>query len=72
VFLACPTLLSIADPAGQGDDLVMLEHVAVHGVQGGIVDVRLEDPLAQTVEHHDLGHPTQPAKGLLVQFGPDL
>ena len=50
----------------------MLEHVAIHRVEGGIVDVRLEDPLAQIVEHHDLGHPAQPAKGLLMQFGPDL
>src|ERR1035441_9151682 len=50
----------------------MLEHVAIQRIHGGIIDVWLEHPLAQVVEHHDTGHPAQPAEGLLVQFGPRL
>ena len=32
----------IADAAGQRDDIVVLEHVAIQGIDGGIVDVRFE------------------------------
>jgi hypothetical protein len=64
--------IRIADTAGQRDDIVVLEHVAVQRIDGGIVDVWLEHPLAQIVEDDDPCHPAQPAKGLLVQLGPRL
>jgi hypothetical protein len=46
------------------------EHIAIERVQGGIVDVRLEDALAQIVEDDDLDRTAQPAKRFLVQLGP--
>jgi len=49
-----------------------LEHVAVQRINSGIVDVRLEHPFAQIVEHDDFGHAAQPAKGFLVQLSPRL
>jgi len=67
-----PLAIRIADAAGQRDDVVVLEHVAVQRIDGGIVDVWLEHPLAQIVEHGDPCHPAQPAKGLLVQLSPRL
>ena len=50
----------------------MLEHIAVQGVERGIVDVGGEHALAQIIEHNDARAATQPAEGLLMQFGPDL
>ena len=50
----------------------MLQHVAVQRIERGIVDVGSEHALAQIVEHDHASDATQPAKGLLVQFGPDL
>ena len=49
-----------------------MEHVAVQRIDGGIVDVWLEHPLAQIVEHHDPRDPAQSAKGLLMQLRPRL
>ena len=39
--------IRIADAAGQRDDVVVLEHVAVQRIHGGIVDVWLEHPLVR-------------------------
>jgi streptogramin lyase len=43
----------IADATGQRHHIVVLEHVAIKRIDGGIVDVWLEHSLAQVVEHHD-------------------
>ncbi len=67
-----PLAIRIADAAGQRDDIVVSEHVAVQRIDGGIVDVWFEHSLAQIVEHGDPCHPAQPAKGLLVQLSPSL
>ena len=67
-----PLAIRIADAAGQRHDIVVLQHVAVQRIDGGIVDVWLEHPLAQIVEHDDPGHPAQSAEGLLVQLSPRL
>ena len=64
--------IRIAHAAGQRHDAVVLEHVAIQRIDGGIVDVGLEHALAQVIEDHNAGHSAQSAKGLLVQFGPDL
>ena len=57
---------------GQRDNIVVSKHVTVQRIDGGIVDVWLEYPFAQIVEHGHLGHAAQPAKGFLVQFRPSL
>jgi hypothetical protein len=49
----------------------MCQHVAVERVEGGIVDIRLQDAFAQIVEHDQASDSAEPAKGLLVQLGPD-
>ncbi len=64
--------IGIADPTRQRDDAVVREHVAVQRIQGRVVDVRLEDALAQVVEDDDPCRAAQATKGLFVQFGPDL
>jgi hypothetical protein len=50
--------------------VVVGEHIAIERVQGGIVDVRLQDALTQIVEDDDLDRPAQPTKRFLVQLGP--
>ena len=50
----------------------MPQHVAVQRVERGIVDVGREHAFAQVVEHDHSRDAAQPAKGLLMQFGPDL
>jgi len=66
--LHLPLAIRIAHTAGKRDDIVVLEHVAVQRINGGIVDIWFEHPFTQIVEHDDLGHAAQPAKGLLVQL----
>ena len=67
-----PFPVRVADTARHRRCAVMPEHIAVERVERGIVDIGPEHALAQIVEHHDFRRPAQPAKGLLVQFGPDL
>ena len=62
--------IGIADAAGQRDDAVMGEHVAVERVQGGVVDVGREHALAEIVEDDDLHGAAEAAEGLLVQLAP--
>ena len=57
-----------ANPAGHGHGAVVSEHVAIEGVERGIVDVGDQHALAQVVEHNELNHPAQAAKSLLMQF----
>ena len=63
--------IRIANAARQRDRAVVSEHIAIQRIQRGIVDVGCEHAFAQVVEHHDARGSTQPAKGLLVQLGPD-
>ena len=44
----------ILDPAGQGDRTVMSEHVAIEGIEGGVVDVGNEYAFAEIVQHQDV------------------
>jgi len=45
---------------------VMRQHVAIEGIEDGIVKVGNEHALAQVVQHHHADRTAQPAKGLLV------
>ena len=63
--------IGIADAAGQRDDAVVREHVAVERIERRVVDVGREDALAQIVEHDDARRAAEPAKGALVQLRPD-
>ncbi len=49
----------------------MGEHIAIQRVQRRIVDVGREHAFAQIIEHDHARGSAQPAKRLLVQFGPD-
>jgi hypothetical protein len=64
--------IGIRDPARQGDDAIMSQHVAVEGIERGIVDVWREHALAQVVEHDHSGTTAHAPEGLLVQLRPDL
>src|SRR5260221_13398491 len=60
------------DATRQRDDVVVLEHIAVQGVERGIVDVGREYTFAQIIEHDHASTSAQTAKSLLMQFSPDL
>ena len=64
--------IRMPDPAGQRHSAIVPEHVAVERVERGIVDVGRENAFAQIIEDNHASDTTQPAKGLLVQFGPGL
>lgn len=49
----------------------MGEHVAVERVERRVVDVGLQDALAEIVEDHGASDAAQTAEGLLVEFGPN-
>jgi len=49
----------------------MLQHVAIEGIERGIVDVGRDHAFAEVIEHHDASHAAQPAKRFLVQLSPD-
>jgi hypothetical protein len=61
----------ILDPTRHGDCAVVCEHIAVEGIERGIVDVGDENALAQIVENDDVGGPAESAESTLVQFRPD-
>jgi hypothetical protein len=48
----------------------MSEHITVQRIQRRVIDVGLEHPFAEVVEHDGFGGATQPAEGLLMQSGP--
>ena len=64
--------IGIVDTARQRDRAVMFQHVAVEGIDGGIVDVGREHAFAEIIQDDDAGAAAEPAKGLLMQFRPDL
>ena len=64
--------IGIADATRQRDRTVVGQHVAVERVELRVVHVRLDDAFAEVVEHHDARRSSQPAKGALVELGPDL
>ncbi len=47
----------ILDPAGEGDRTVMSEHVAIEGIERGVVDVGNEYAFAKIVQHQDARSP---------------
>src|ERR1035437_4481975 len=63
--------VGILDAAGHGHRAVVREHIAIEGIESGIVNVGDEHALAQIVEHDDARGAAQPAKGAFVQLGPD-
>src|SRR6266545_1443265 len=58
------------DAAGQREGAVVLQHIAVERVEGGIVDVGREHTLAQVIEDDDADGAPESAKRLFVQLGP--
>src|SRR5664279_735109 len=64
--------IRIRHAAGHRDYAVMPQHVRVHRVERGIVDIGLEHALAKIVEYDDSCAATQPPEGLLMQLGPGL
>ncbi len=45
--------IGVPDATGQGHGAVVREHGAIERIQGGVIDVRLQDPFLQIVEHDD-------------------
>src|SRR5438046_10614349 len=64
--------IRIRQATRQRDGAVMLQHIPVEGIERGIVDVGGEHALAQVIEHNHKRGSSEPAKSLLMQFGPDL
>ncbi len=63
--------IGIAHATGHGHGAVVSQHIAIEGIQGGIVNIGDQHAFAQIIQNHHSGSPTQAAKGLLVEFGPD-
>ena len=63
--------IRISGAARQRDDTVVRQHVAVEGVQRGIVDVWRDHSFAQVVEHDEASDPTQAAEGSFMEFHPE-
>jgi hypothetical protein len=61
----------ILNATRHGDRAVMREHVAIEGIESGIVNVGDEHTFAQIIENDDASGPTQSTKRFLMQFGPD-
>jgi|SRR5579862_4265624 len=61
----------ILDPAQQSDTAIVSQHVAIEGIQSGIVDVGDKYAFLQIIEHHDAGTAAESAEGFLVQLSPD-
>ena len=51
---------------------IVRQHVAVQGVESGIVDIGCEHALAKIVEDNNACGAAEPAKSLFMQLGPDL
>ncbi len=49
----------------------MRQHVAIEGIQSGIVDIGDKYAFLQIIEHHDAGTAAESTKSFLVQLGPD-
>src|SRR3984957_7406613 len=64
--------IRMSDPARQGHCTVMPEHVAVQGIECGVVYIRGENAFAQIIEDNHASDTTEPAKGFFVQFSPGL
>ena len=63
--------IGIGDPTGESHDAVMLEQISKKRVEGGIVEIGLDNPFPQIVEHDHAGSAAQAAKGPFVQLRPD-
>jgi hypothetical protein len=61
----------ILDPARQSDTTIVSQHVAIEGIQSGIVDVGDKYTFLQIIEHHDAGTAAESTECFLVQLGPD-
>src|SRR4030095_15845620 len=70
--LDLPLAIGIRHAATHRDHAVVPQHVRVHRVERGIVDIGLEYAFTEVVEHDHSRAATQPAEGLLMQLGPGL
>jgi hypothetical protein len=62
----------MSDPARQGHSPVMPKHVAIQGIECGVVYVGSENAFAQIVEDNHTSDTAEPAKGFLMQLSPCL
>jgi len=58
--------IRIRHAAGHRDHAVVPQHVGVHRIDRGIVDIGLEHALAKVVEHYHACAATQAAEGLFM------
>ena len=65
-----PLAIGIVHPAGHGDGAVVRPHVAVEGMEGGIVNVGDQHALAPIIKDPEAHGATESTEGLLMQFGP--
>src|SRR5215472_3275291 len=65
-----PFSIWILGPARQGETAIVSQHVAIEGIQSGIVDVGDKYAFLQIIEHHDAGTAAESAEGFLVQLSP--
>jgi hypothetical protein len=64
--------IGIAHAARERDDAVVGQHVAIHRIERGIVDVGRQHALFQIVEDDDADGATEPTKRAFVELRPDL
>ena len=69
--LDLPLAIGIPDPARQRGDAVVREHVAVEGIERGLVDVGPQHALAQVVEDNEGRRTPQPPKRPFVELRPE-
>ena len=64
--------IRVSDSARHSHHAVVRKHIVAERIERGLVEVGLENALAQIVEHHHARAAAEPAKGFLVKLGPDL
>ena len=62
--------IGVADPTGQRDRAVVREHIAKERIGRRVVDVRREHAFIEVVEDDGGDGAAEPAKRLLMEFGP--
>jgi hypothetical protein len=67
-----PLAVRIRHAARHRNHAIVTQHVRVHRVERGVVDIGFEYALAKVVEHHHSRAATQSPEGLLMQLGPGL
>ena len=70
--LDLPLAIRVRHAAGHRHYAVMAQHVGVHGIERGIVDIGFEHAFAEVVEHHHARASAQAPEGLFMQLRPGL